>query len=399
MNQAKTIIKWFFAKRVRAALFVATILIAGFLFFRSRSSTTDEPQIQTATVENGNIVAAISASGSVVTANMFEVTTKATGVVSEVYTKDGDTVTKGQKIAKIDLDSAGQAQNALAYASYVSATNSLSSAQNTYRSSQASLAVVYDEIKGHDSDETLKMKETRTKAEVTNDNAYNGIKSAEAGLANAALSFQQSSPTITAPQAGTISNLTIAKGLQTSSESTRVATVSREGKPIVSVNISEIDVPAIQIGQKATVTFDSIEGKTFTGNVVAIDKLGNSTSGVTSYPALIELDTAPEAILPNMAATANIVTASKTAVLVVPTSAINEVNGQQTVTVIKDGNQINTAVETGISSDTEIEIISGLTEGDEIVTGTVSLNQDVTFGSGGSFGSFGGGGGAVRIQR
>ena len=64
---------------------------------------------------------------------------------------------------------------------------------------------------------------------------------------------------------------------------------------------------------------------------------------------------------------------------------------------MRNGQQINTPVETGISSDSQVEIVSGLTEGDEIVTGTVSLNQDVTFGSGASFSSFGGGGGAVRV--
>src|SRR4030042_2388907 len=121
-----------------------------------------------------------------------------------MFAEDGQRVIKGQKIAELELDLVGSQRHASAYSSYLNAQKSLNSAFNNYRSSQASLAVVYDEIKGHDNDETLIMKEKRTKAEVANDNAYDGTISAKAQLTSAFLSYNQSSQIITAPAAGIV---------------------------------------------------------------------------------------------------------------------------------------------------------------------------------------------------
>lgn len=379
---------WFWAKSLKYKLAALSIVLAisWFGYKKNASSKTPTTQTQTATVEKGTIVSTVSASGTVVSANTFTINTSASGVVSKVYVNDGDEVKKGQKIADIELDLDGQEQYASAYASYVSASNSVKSAENNLRSAAASLNKVYDDLQGHENDETFAQIETRTKAESSKDNAVYSLNNAKASFTNAVYNLRVNSPTITAPNSGTIEGLTIAEGLPLNAQTTtsgtrtgqRIASIIKEGKPLISVNLSEIDVPSVQVGQKATITFDSIADKTFTGIVTAIDRTGSTTSNVTSYPAIITLDSGSDQILPNMATTANIITEVKNDVLTVPVSAVKSQNGESSVTVMQNGNQQTVSVTVGISSDTNVEITSGLSEGDEVVTGTVSTGTDTS---------------------
>src|SRR4030042_6207469 len=111
-------------KRIVTAVGVLLVLIvaAGYLIYNSAKNKT---QYQTSLVEKGNIVSSVSVSGSVVTANLFNITTSATGIVKEVSVKDGNKVSAGQKIAEITLDASGLQASSQAYASYISAKNSV----------------------------------------------------------------------------------------------------------------------------------------------------------------------------------------------------------------------------------------------------------------------------------
>ena len=99
-----------------------------------------------------------------------------------------------------------------------------------------------------------------------------------------------------------------------------------------------------------------------------------------------------------MAASGNIIIDSKTDVLTVPLTAVKTQNGQNYVVVLKDDNPQNMPVEVGISSDTLTEIISGINEGDLVVTGqTSSVTTNGTGQSGSLFPATGGGGGTFRM--
>lgn len=390
-------VKYIFSDRKKATIFIVIMLAAAYLFLRGNGD--DVPQVQTAKVQKGTIISSVSTSGNVISSNIENVTTQASGTVKKVYISDGDRVYKGEKIAEIDLDIQGQQNQASAYSTYVSAVNSLNSAKNNYRLTQSSLAVVYDEIKGHDDDESLEMKEDRTRFEVANDNAYDAVKTSEARLTSAALAYKTSSAIIFAPSSGVVKSVTIAEGMNIGTQETasgaranqRVATISTEGLPIVAFNISEIDVSIIKPGQKSTITLDSIADKTFTGKVVSVDRVGMITNNVTTYTTIIQFDTSSDQILPNMAVAANIIIDSKSDILIVPSQAVKYQDGQASVTVIINGQEQNVPVETGIFNDTQTEIVSGLNEGDTVLTGTATSTNQATQGRSGGF-MFGGGG-------
>lgn len=373
------------------------LLVAGTIWYVAGKNTTTKTTYQTATVTKGTIVQTITSSGKAISTSILPISTSTSGIVKKVYFKDGDKVYKGQKIAEITPDTDGELANVKAHAS-------LLSAENSYRSSQASLANIYDQIKGHDTDETLAMKETRTKAEVTNDNAYNN-------LAQARLSYQQTSPIITAPYTGTIANINIVEGMviTASTNSTtgavssqRIATIKNNATPIVNVTVGETDAPMIKIGQKTTVVFDSIRDKTFTGVVATVDRIGTVNSNVTSYGVNIKLDGESDLILPNMAATASIIIDTAVDTLSVPTSSLTVTSGQTQAKTLVSGKEVLVNVETGISSDTETVIKSGLKEGDVVVTGTTSGTSTNSTTGTSVFSSglrgIGGSGGNVRIQ-
>jgi multidrug efflux pump subunit AcrA (membrane-fusion protein) len=148
------------------------------------------------------------------------------------------------------------------------------------------------------------------------------------------------------------------------------------GQIIATVSLSEIDIISVKANQKAIITLDAYEDKTFTGKVLAVNTSGSVNSGVTSYPVTIVLDSSAVEIYPNMAVSVQIITNIKTDVLLVPSTAIQTVNNQSVVQVMKDKEVASVNVEIGNSNDSQTEIISGISEGDQVVTSTISQSSE-----------------------
>ena len=391
-------------KKLVVALPVIVILVI--IYFLTIGKKDNTPQYQTTPATKSNIISTVSASGQALTSHTNNVTSSATGTVKAVYIKDDDQVKTGQKIMEISLDSAGLQAQSQAYTSYLSAKNGLASAQtNLYSLNSAMFAAnqkfINDAVaRGLTVDDPTYIQQYSDwkSAEEKYLNQKNSISQSQSAVNNAWLSYKLTQSVVTAPSGGIITGITVAPGMQLTESSTRLAAVVSPGNPLIVLDISEIDVLSIQTDQKVIITFDSIADLTFTGKVVNIDRLGSITSGVTNYSAIIELDTNPDQVLPNMAASGNIIIDSKTDVLTVPLTAVKTQSGQNYVTVLKDNNPQNMPVEVGISSDTLTEIISGINEGDLVVTGqTSSVTTNGTSQSGSLFPATGGGGGTFRM--
>jgi RND family efflux transporter MFP subunit len=387
-------------------------------FFKPKAAQT---QYQTAKVQRGPLVATVSASGQVSSANNTPVVTQVTGTITKIFVKNGDQVKSGSPIATIQLDQTSMQKYIQQLSTYQSAKNSLVSAQATKSSLKNDMIIAQqnfiknalDKGKDHDSPTYQELSSLKSAAEAKYNNQDNVITQVQTSLTNAAMSLQQVSPTINAPISGTITGLAYQEGSvipaqaisSTSSNqvtSQNIATITTSAFPIVSVSLSEIDVPKIQVGYKATVIFDAFPDKTFTGKVFSINTTGSVSSGVTSYPTTITIDTENTNIYSNMSATANIITDSKDNVLFVPSSAVQNQNGETVVRELKNGQIQYIPVTTGISSDTSTEIVSGVNEGDEVVTAVVTASTGSTGTSSSPFGirtGFGSGGGNRPVIR
>jgi len=394
-------------KRIGGILSIVAILFFGLKILGKRQARV---QYQTAKVEKGTVVWTVSASGSVVNANIVEVTTQATGMVKKIYVNDGEKVKAGQVIMEIELDLAGKQKNTSAWSSYLSAKNNLESAKATLWTLDSAMwaanrKFINDAVsRGLTVDDPTYIQENDDwlAAEAKYKNQKAVVDQAQVAVNNAWLSYQLSSPKVTAPVSGTISGLSFAPGMVIGSSSStttsqRVAIIHTPGTPIASFNLSELDVPVVKPGQKATIKLDSLPDKTFTGKVVSVDKLGTTNNSVTNYPVIVQFDTESDEVLPNMAASVSIIVEAKDNALLIPSSAIQKQNGQSVVTVLENGKERQKQVEVGISSDTQTEITSGLSEGEVVVTGRVSGAKIQTGGS--PFGGMPGMGGAGRLAR
>ncbi len=409
-------------KLVVLGIIVAILWLAKPLVFGGRRR---EPQYQTAPAEKGTLISSLSASGMIVSGSRVSITTNASGIVNNVYVKIGESVVQGAKIADMTLDTNAQQRQAAAWASYLSAQNtleagsanaySLRSAKDTAWKKFYNLAVdaAYQNADGspkedirNSSADFQSAQADWFAAEAKYKNQQAVIAQAQAALTSAWLSYTQLSSTITAPASGTIVSLTLSPGTPVagspaadSSSATAIGTIVIKEKSIQAiVNLTEIDAPKVAVDQKVTLTLDAFPGKSFTGSVSAINTNGVVSSGVTTYPVTITFDTAPDTVYPNMSVSAAIVTSIKNDVIIVPSAAVQTANGQSTVRILKNRQVTSVPVEVGTANDTQTEIVSGITEGDVVVTGVVNSANTRTGGQTTSpFGGRGFGAGAFRV--
>jgi macrolide-specific efflux system membrane fusion protein len=231
-------------------------------------------------------------------------------------------------------------------------------------------------------------------------------RQARIGLYNAEVQFAQAAKTradlrdqiararLTAPTAGTITAVNIAAGVTAPSG----AAIEMEASPLeVTADFAESDLPALAVGQPATVTISAVNG-TVAGKVTRITPVASSSdsSSVVTYAVTVSLDNAPTDVRSRMSADVSVATATATNVIAVPSIALSGANGNYAVRVLTADGQVEVrAVEVGLMTSSLAEIKSGLNAGDQVVTGTVSTRQNTTggFGTGlgGGFGVRGGG--------
>lgn len=381
-------IKWT-RKKILAIVMVLIIIGGGFWYVRGRKSQTTTPQIQTEQVTQQNLEKTIVLSGQVEQSNVISVLTKASGVVQEVFVTDGQYVEEGDTLATIELDSEGKNSQASAWSQYLSAQTAVKSAENQMYSLESKMWAANDNFihnavdldKAETESEYIQTNRDWLAAENSYLNQKDVVAQAKSALNQAWYNYQLYQNEITAPSDGTIVGLNIAPGLTVSytegnsggSASQTVARIQTEGTPVALFNVTEVDITQIEVGMPVSITLDSFPDQEYTGVVAAVDRVGSATSGVTQYPVLVTFSSSDPDVLPNMAATAEIVLEKADNALVVPISALSEgKNGQSMVQVMVDGKPQQVQVETGLETDTQVEIISGLSAGDVVITGTTS---------------------------
>jgi len=210
---------------------------------------------------------------------------------------------------------------------------------------------------------------------------------------------------VRAPFDGSIASVTAKIG-ENVSNGASIATLVTKQK-IAELSLNEVDAAQIKVGNKATITFDAIDGLSLTGSVAEVSGIGTVTQGVVSYAVKITFDSHDERIKPGMTVNAAIQIAVRQEVFVVPSSAVKTKNGvsyvqvftpalsteNNTQGVISSTPPEQVEVTVGISDDTNVEILSGLQEGQQIVartiSGTATANTTPSSNAGGQFGGSG----------
>ena len=192
------------------------------------------------------------------------------------------------------------------------------------------------------------------------------IAAAEARISAADATLQQA--WIEAPFAGTV---TLAQPLIGDQVSAGLAAfrIDDLSRLLVDVQISEVDINRVAVGQVALLSFDAILASEYTGEVVEVSPVGTSDQGLVNFKVTIALTEFDNKIKPGMTAAVNIRVEELEDVLLVPNRAVRAVDGQRVVYILSNSGSIEMVeIELGATSDVYSEVIGGdLTEGDTVI--------------------------------
>ena len=411
--------KQFFTRISRRAWIIIGVVAAVVLavvFFSTRGSA--EPLFQTAAVERGNLVAMVGATGSVRARQSAILIWQTTGVVKDIYKEVGTPVKRDEILASLDKNSLNQsvilAESDLASAkkaledllssdtARAQALRAVDTAEEAYKKAYnyrlelnglISITETYlvrgvpkvRTYKGYadaetiaDADEKLALAEAQLKDARRNlDRLQNGVDPADLASAdgrNAAAQSTLNTAHIIAPFDGTITQAELSIGDQVTAGTVafRIDDVSHM---LVDLQVSEVDINNVTIGQPATLTFDAILTKEYHGKVVEVGQAGDTVQGVVSFTVTVELTDADELVKPGMTAAVNVVIEEQKDVLLIPNRAVRLVDGERVVYVLVDGQPVQVKIKLGTSSDTMSVLVGGdIKEGDQIILNPPSNN-------------------------
>ena len=234
---------------------------------------------------------------------------------------------------------------------------------------------------------------------LSGDDLTESIQSASESLRSAEISMQNlqdtmNNYTITAPISGTIieKDAKVGDAVKTGDTLCIVYDLSYLE---MSINVDELQISSISVGQQVQITADAVPDKTYVGTVTRVSMKGKSDGGTTTYPVSIRIDDT-DGLRPGMNANAEIVVAKADNALVVPNAAV--VRGSY-VLVTKDSPSAANAdtameapegfvyvpVKTGVSDDDYTQIVSGIQEGDTIGYDPSSVSSDSYYDDGGYY--------------
>jgi len=153
----------------------------------------------------------------------------------------------------------------------------------------------------------------------------------------------------------------------TSASTTGFIVVANTSSMALHGTIGEADIVKLKAGQVATVTVDAVGTEKMTGKVTSLDPVATIASGVPVYGIDVTIDLPSASVRPGMSGTANVIIASSPNALTVPNLAVKTASGRRYLTVMKDGQQVDTAVTFGLANDTVTEVLTGVQEGDVVV--------------------------------
>lgn len=209
----------------------------------------------------------------------------------------------------------------------------------------------------------------RTILTIESSSVSNQVKKSALSVSDAELSLKGLQDdldqySISSPIAGKVIQKTVKAGDKVASQqgSTSMAVIADLSALTMTMNIDELDISSVKVGQDVEVTADALENQVFHGVVNKVSVIGTSQNGVTTYPVEVLLsDVEDTDLIPGMNVSATIVLEKKDDVLLIPTTAVKRGNK---VKMLGSGEEVE--IETGIDDGTQVEVLSGLSEGDQV---------------------------------
>ena len=280
----------------------------------------------------------------------------------------------------IAVRNAGGLTTAQAATASINGVSSIASATFAYQAERTLTALASGTVSAINVQEGSAVEKDAILIELTGDDLTESVQSASETLRSAEISMQNmqdtmANYTITAPISGTVIEKDVKQGDALTS-GTSLCVLYDLSYLEMSINVDELEIGSLSVGQKVQITADAVADKNYVGTVTRVSMKGNSSGGTTTYPVTIRIDSI-DGLRPGMNANAEIVVAESTSALCVPNAAI--VRGGY-VLVTKDSPSAANAdpemeapdgyvyvdVKTGVSDDDYTEILDGITAEDTI---------------------------------
>ena len=374
-------------------------------------------EVQTAKVERKKIIQKVSATGKIQPKTQVEISADVSAKLIKLPVVEGQSVKKGQFLAGLDRErylaavESAEASVSSAEANAALVRENMSRTENEFKRSKQLLAG------GLESQAAFEAKQAEYQVEVARHKSANDqVQQAKAALKQARDDLSKT--TIYAPMSGTISALNKEQGeiaLGSQFQKDVILIVADLSVMEAQVNVDENDVMSVAIGQPAEIEVDALPGKTLKGVVSEIASSARSagagtTDQKTEFEIKVTITDPPKTLRPGMTASADIITSTNDHALSVPLQSVAvrtldqlSVKGKkgskvaeaaespykadkdgfvEIVFCIENGKAVAKQVKTGIQSDDLIEVLEGLKEGDEVVTGSYrAISKDLENGA------------------
>ena len=312
------------------------------------------PAVETTAVETGSIAREIEVSGTVEPLRSVGVNAQSAGALVAVNAEEGDYVQRGAVMVRLDAREL-EAQVASARANWEVARDAFARAQQL-RDRQVITQAEYDAARAAEASARASLDQLRTRI------GYMVVR---------------------APASGVVTEKLVEVGAVVGAQ-TKLFTIAEVSTLVTRVGVSELDVGSLRDGQGARVMLDAYPGQRFEGRIRRIFPSADPATRLVPVEVALTGEAA-SAARPGFLARVAFALGAREDVLLVPASAVVGQAGAQQVFVVVDGKAERRDVETGLSSEGRVEIVSGLRAGEAVVTtgsNNVRNNADVRVVSG-----------------
>ena len=382
--------------------------VAGGISMRKKGEKS--PEVQTVQAELAEIIQKVNATGKIQPKIQVKISADVSAKIIGMHVKEGDWVERGDLLLELDRER------------YMA---SVESEEANVRSAQANANLVQENVVQTERvyKRAKELVERNLESQAALDSAQAAFQVEQARYQSAIDQVEQargalkqardalSKTTIYAPMAGTISDLNKEQGeiaIGSQFQEDVIMVLANLNAMEALVNVDENDIVSIVLGQVAEIEVDALPDELLAGTVVEIANSANvsaqgTTSQKTEFEVTIAVDSAKEELRPGMTASADIITDTRDAALSIPIQSVTvrtieqlkegdekaeenytpaEDGFVELVWVVEDGKVMARQVKTGIQGEELIEVVEGLSEGDEVVSGSYrAISRDLVHGA------------------
>jgi multidrug efflux pump subunit AcrA (membrane-fusion protein) len=372
-------------KKRRILIVVICLVVVGIVVgVVLTSGGGSEDTLSTFNVTRGDIVKNVIVDGNLQMPNKAYLLFGMTGTVTEVLVEEGNNVTKDQVLAKLDAPSLEKSVE-IAELQVEMAEEQVKMAESQYEKAKDAAEDGWEAPEGLEFLEEMlgfltgSMMQDEDTAKANLEIAELNLEIAELSLESAELNLEKAE--IVAPFDGVVGDITIYEGQEVSAATMAAPAITLVNTSGIEMrgSIDEIDISVVELNQEANILLDALPDEEIKGRVAFISPIGTSLIGVVFYETRITLDSPDDRLRDGMTATAEVIIERREDVLFIPNRTLRGTWEDPWVLVLVGEQQKEMEITLGLTDGKNVEVLSGLEEGEAVVLPTAGEQPSFFF--------------------